>query len=37
MEGTRLPGDRRVKNRDQSRKKGIDIPQSLYDKIKEMM
>ena len=36
MEGTRLPGNRRVANRDMSRANGIDIPQSLYDKIKEM-
>ena len=32
-QGTRLPGDRRVKNRQISAQKGIEIPQALYDKI----
>ncbi len=33
QEGTRLPGDRRVKNRQISAREGIAIPQSLYDRI----
>ena len=37
MEGTRLPGERRVKNRALSVEQGINIPQSLHDKIHQLM
>ncbi len=37
QEGTRLPGERRVKNRAISAEQGISIPQSLHDKIQELM
>ena len=33
MEGTRLPGMRRVKNREIHTHEGVNIPRSLYDKI----
>lgn len=36
MDGTRLPGERRVKNRAISAEKGIEIPQSLYDKVQAL-
>ncbi len=37
QEGTRLPGDRRIKNRAISTKDGISIPQGLYDKIQALL
>ena len=33
QQGTRLPGDRRISNREQSMREGISIPASLYEKI----
>jgi delta1-piperideine-2-carboxylate reductase len=36
IDGTRLPGDRRVKNRAISAQEGISIPQSLMDKIESL-
>lgn len=36
QEGTRLPGDRRLANREKTLTDGISIPQSLYDRIVEL-
>jgi len=36
QEGTRLPGDRRLANREKTLMDGISIPQSLYDRIVEL-
>ena len=36
IDGTRLPGERRVKNRQVSATQGISIPKSLMDKIEEL-
>ena len=36
QEGTRLPGDRRARNREISAAEGVNIPQSLYDKIQAL-
>lgn len=36
QDGTRLPGERRVKNREISAENGISIPESLHDKILEL-
>ncbi|NKB63299.1 MAG: Ldh family oxidoreductase [Gammaproteobacteria bacterium] len=37
MDGTRLPGDRRVQNRAKSAQNGIFVPQSLHDKIQSFL
>ena len=37
QEGTRLPGARRITNREQTPTTGIEIPQSLYDEILTLM
>lgn len=36
QEGVRLPGDRRLKARSLTPTEGVDVPQSLYDKILEL-
>ncbi|MEM6495989.1 MAG: Ldh family oxidoreductase, partial [Pseudomonadota bacterium] len=36
MEGVRLPGDRRYRNRKQSPTEGVQIPVALYEKIKSL-
>ena len=33
QEGTRLPADRRYRNREQTAQAGVDIPKSLFDTI----
>lgn len=37
QEGTRLPGSRRFDNREQTAEAGIDIPESLYRNIQELL
>ena len=36
MEGVRLPGDRRYKNRAQAPREGVQVPVALYEKIKSL-
>ncbi|NKB75905.1 MAG: Ldh family oxidoreductase [Gammaproteobacteria bacterium] len=37
MDGTRLPGDRRTRNREKTATEGIAIPQSLHDRIQSFL
>lgn len=37
QQGTRLPGERRYRAREETRQSGIAIPRSLYDEIRELM